>query len=107
MSDSFSDREKGFEAKFKLDSEQAFKAEARRNRLLGEWLADKFGMTSSEKEDYAKSVVLADMDEPGIEDVMRKVMADIAARGIDVSEADIRSKIAELDAVAAQQIASE
>ena len=107
MSDSFNEREKGFEAKFKLDTEQAFKAEARRNRLLGEWLADKFGMPSDEKEAYAKAVVLADMDEPGIDDVVRKVMSDISERGVDVSEADIRAKIAELDAVAAEQIANE
>ncbi len=107
MSDSFNDREKGFEAKFKLDAEQAFKAEARRNRLLGEWLADKFGVPESERAEYAKSIVLADMDEPGIEDVMRKVMADIETHGVDISDAEVRAKISELDAVAAQQIASE
>lgn len=107
MSDSFNEREKGFEAKFKLDSEQAFKAEARRNRLLGEWLADRFGLPSDEKEAYAKSVVLADMDEPGVEDVMRKVMADIAGHGVSISEDAVRAKIAELDGVAAAQIASE
>ena len=53
------------------------------------------------------AVVLADMDEPGIDDVVRKVMSDISERGVDVSEADIRAKIAELDAVAAEQIANE
>ncbi len=107
MSDSFNEREKGFETKFKLDAEQAFKAEARRNRLLGEWLAGKFGIPESEVADYAKSVVIADMDEPGIEDVMRKVMGDIATHGVDVSDSDVRAKISELDAVAAQQIANE
>mgnify|MGYP006416565973 FL=1 len=107
MSDSFNEREKGFEAKFKLDAEQEFKAEARRNRLLGEWRADKFGVPASERADYAKTVVIADMDEPGIEDVMRKVMADIATHGVDISEADVRAKISELDGVAAQQIANE
>ena len=70
-------------------------------------MADKFGMPSDEKEAYAKAVVLADMDEPGVEDVMRKVMADIAERGVDVSDADVRAKIAEFDAVAVEQIANE
>lgn len=107
MSDSFRDREKGFEAKFQLDEQLAFKAEARRNRLLGEWLADNFGVTGDDKAEYAKTVVAADLDEPGIEDVMRKVMADIAQHGVNISEADVRAKIDELDAVAAQQIRSE
>ncbi|MEQ8665471.1 MAG: DUF1476 domain-containing protein [Rhodospirillales bacterium] len=107
MSDAFKDREKGFEAKYKLDQDLAFKAEARRNRLLGEWLAERFGMTSTETVDYAKSVVAADFDEPGVEDVVRKVMADIAERGVDISEADVRSKIEEFNALAAQQVRAE
>ncbi len=107
MNDAFKDREKGFEAKYKLDQDLAFKAEARRNRLLGEWLADKFGMTSDEKAAYAKEVVAADFDEPGIEDVMRKVMADIAAQGVEIAEQEIRAKIEELNAVAAQQVREE
>lgn len=107
MSDAFNDREKGFEAKYKLDQDLIFKAEARRNRLLGEWLADQFGMTSAEKKDYAAAVVAADFDEPGIEDVLRKVMADIAEHGIAVTEAEIRAKIEELDGVAAMQIREE
>lgn len=107
MSDAFSDREKSFEAKYKMDEELAFKVEARRNKLLGEWLADKFGMPSDEKADYAKSVVMADLDEPGIEDVVGKVMADIGERGVDVSEQDVRAKISELDGVAAEQLRSD
>ncbi len=104
MSDVFSDREKSFEAKHKMDEELAFKIDARRNKLLGEWLADKYGMTSDEKAEYAKSVVMADLDEPGIEDIMRKVMADIAERGVNVSEQDVRTKLDELRSVAAQQL---
>lgn len=107
MSDVFSDREKSFEAKHKMDEELAFKIEARRNKLLGEWLADKFGMTSDEKADYAKSVVMADLDEPGVEDVIRKVMADIADHGADISEQDVRGKLEELKAVAAEQLQNE
>jgi len=108
MADSFSDREKGFEAKYQLDQQQQFKAEMRRNRLLGEWLADQhFGLTGDDRAVYAKEVVMSDLDEPGIEDVMRKVMADISSKGATVSEAEIRTKISELDGVAAQQVHEE
>lgn len=107
MSDAFSDREKGYEAKFKLDAETEFKIEARRNKLLGLWLAREFGIVESEQEAYAKEVVVADMDEPGIEDVMRKVMADVEKHGSAVTEDQIRAKIKELDGVAAQQINEE
>jgi len=104
MSDAFSDREKSFEAKYKMDEELAFKVEARRNKLLGEWLADKFGMPSDEKAEYAKTVVMADLDEPGIEDVMRKVMADIGEQGVAVSEEEVRAKLNELEGVAAKEL---
>ncbi len=104
MADAFSDREKGFEAKYKLDEENRFKVEARRNKLLGQWLASQFGLTGDAVEDYAKEVVMADFDEPGFEDVVRKVMGDISERGSSVTEADVRAKISELEAVAAQQI---
>jgi len=107
MSDAFSDREKGYEAKFKLDAETEFKIEARRNKLLGLWLADDFGLDAGKAEAYAKEVIMADMDEPGIEDVMRKVMADIETHKSSISEDQVRAKINELDAVAAQQIQDE
>ncbi len=107
MSDAFSDREKGFEAKYKQDQDFDFKVEARRNKLLGLWLAEKFGKPESECEAYAKEVVIADMDEPGIEDVMRKVMADIAAHNAAVTEAEVRAKISELGSVARQQLMDE
>lgn len=107
MSDAFSDREKGFEAKFKLDAEAEFKIEARRNKLLGLWLAREFGLAETAAESYAKEVVVADMDEPGVEDVMRKVMADIEKNGASITEQQVRDKIAELDGVAAQQYQDE
>jgi hypothetical protein len=107
MSDAFSDREKGYEAKYKLDADTAFKIEARRNKLLGLWLARDFGLVESEAEAYAKEVVVADMDEPGIEDVMRKVMADIAQHDSKVTDEQVRAKIEELDAVAATQVREE
>ena len=107
MSDAFSDREKGYEAKFKLDAEMAFKVEARRNKLLGLWLAREFGLVESAAGDYAKEVIMADMDEPGIEDVMRKVMADIEKHGASITDEQVRAKITELDAVATLQIQEE
>ena len=107
MSDIMNDRQKGEERKYQMDQELEFKAEARRNKLLGQWLAGEFGMGPAETEEYAKEVVIADLDGPGIEDVMRKVMADIEAKGSDVSEDAVRAKISELNAVAIQQIQDE
>lgn len=106
MSDAFSDREKGFEAKYKLDEENQFKVEARRNKLLGQWLAGQFGLTGDAVADYAKEVVMADFDEPGFEDVMRKVMADIAERGSKVTEDEVRAKLSECEAIAVEQVTS-
>ena len=107
MSDVMNDRERGEELKYQMDQEMQFKAEARRNKLLGEWLAGEFGMGPAETEAYAKEVVIADLDEPGVEDVMRKVMADIAGRGADITEDQVRAKISELDGVAVQQLREE
>jgi len=107
MADLFSRREKGFEAKYQLDQELAFKAGSRRNKLLGLWLAEKFGLAGAEADAYAREVVVADMDEPGIEDVMRKVMKDIAERNVAVTEQQVRDKIAELEPIAVAQVREE
>lgn len=107
MSDAFKDREKGYEAKFQLDEELRFKAESRRNKLLGLWLAEAFGLKGSDADAYAKEVVLADLDEPGVEDVVRKVMADVEARGLQITEDDIRRKLEDLLHTAAEQLQSE
>ena len=101
----FDDREAAFEKKFAHDAEMQFKANARRNKLLGLWLAEKLGEADAEA--YAKSVVIADLEEEGDEDVMRKVMADIAAKGASVTEADVRAKLVELGAEAKAQVMSE
>jgi hypothetical protein len=98
----FDKREEGFEKKFALDEEQKFKAEARRNRLLGLWAAAKLGKAGDDAAAYAKEVVSADFEEAGDGDVLRKVTKDLAGTG--VSEADIRVKMDELAAVAAAQI---
>lgn len=104
MADAFSKREKGEERKFEMDQQQVFRAESRRNKLLGLWLAEQFGITGEAADAYAKEVVIADLDEPGIEDVMRKVMSDIESKGASVTDEQVRAKILELDAVAIEQI---
>ena len=101
---SFDDRERAHEAKFALDAELNFKAEARRNRLLGEWAAALLGKSGDEARAYALSVVSSDFDEPGEEDVYRKLAADLADKA---DEATIRAKMAELRSVAREQILKE
>jgi len=95
-------REEGFEKKFALDEEQKFKAEARRNKLLGLWAAEKLGLTGDAAAAYAKEVVTADFEESGDSDVLRKVTKDLADKG--VSGQQIRVKMDELVAVAVSQI---
>jgi hypothetical protein len=107
MADSFSKREKGEERKYEMDQQLLFKAESRRNKLLGLWLAEIYGLTGADADAYAKEVVIADLDEPGIEDIMRKVMGDIKERGAPVTEAQVRTKIQELESVAIDQVRSE
>lgn len=104
MSDSFHDREKSFEAKHKLDEELRFKAESRRNKLVGLWAAAKMGIEGADADAYAKTVVMADMEEPGIEDVIRKVMGDFTERGTTVSEAELRAEMDRQMVVAIEQV---
>jgi hypothetical protein len=99
---SFDKRQEGFEKKYALDEEQKFKAEARRNKLLGLWAAEKLGKTGDEAAAYAKEVVSADFEEAGDADVLRKVVKDLEGKG--VSEADVRKKMDELVATAVAQI---
>ena len=102
----FDDREKGFESKFALDQDQEFRAIARRNKLLGLWAAEKMGLSAGSGEDYAKAVVRADFEQPGEEDVFRKVDQDFKGAGLTVSEGEIRSKMDELGSIARDQIRS-
>ena len=101
---SFDKRQEGFEKKFALDEELRFKATARRNKLLGLWVAEKSGKSGAEAEAYAKSVVAADFEEAGDEDVFRKVRADLDASGVQVSDHQIRRSMEELLATAVDQI---
>ena len=86
----FDKREEGFEKKFAHDEELRFKANARRNKLLGLWAAEKMGLTGAEADAYAKEVVVADFEEAGDDDVFRKVREDFDAKGIAQSDQDIR-----------------
>ncbi|RDW12118.1 DUF1476 domain-containing protein [Paracoccus thiocyanatus] len=100
----FDDRERAHEAKFAHDAELNFKAEARRNRLLGEWAAGLLGKTGDDARAYALTVVSSDFDEPGEEDVFRKLAADLAGKA---DEEAIRTRMAELRLTAREQILRE
>jgi hypothetical protein len=100
----FDKREEAFEKKFALDEEQKFKAEVRRNKLLGLWVAEKLGKSGADADAYAKEVIAADFEESGDADLLRKVMSDLSAKGVSVSEQAIRAKMDELIAVAALQV---
>lgn len=103
----FDDRRKGQEGKFAHDAELRFKAEARRNKLLGLWAAEHMGFSEDHAKEYAAEVVAADFEEAGDEDVFRKIAADIKANGASVSDDMIRKKMAELIHVARDQITNE
>ena len=100
----FDDRENAFENKYAHDAEMQFKAEARRNKLLGLWAAELLGKSGDAAADYAKEVVKSDFEEAGDEDVYRKVSGDLGGRA---DEQTIRSKMVELMAVAKGQIMNE
>lgn len=101
---SFDNREKGFEAKYKVDQETQFKINVRRNKLLGEWAAGQMGLSGDAVAAYAKDVVTADFDRPGDDDVIEKVLADLSEKGVKLSETDIKRKIEELQSVARTEI---
>ncbi len=103
----FSDREKGEERKFAMDEDTAFRVAARRNRLLGQWAAEKMGLTPEETDAYAKEVVQADFEEAGDEDVIRKVFGDLTSAGCDIDEADVRAMIDQKAVEARRQLMSE
>lgn len=100
----FDQRKDGFEKKFAHDEELQFKATARRNKLLGQWAAEKLGLSGDAAAAYAKEVVAADFEEAGDDDVVRKVLADFKAKGIDQSEHQVRRTMDELMAEAIAQV---
>jgi len=101
---SIKDRKDAFENKFAHDAELRFKAEARRNKMLGLWAAEKLGKTGADAEAYAKEVIAADFEEPGDEDVFRKIRGDFDAAGIEQSDHQIRRTMDELMVKAAEEI---
>lgn len=103
----FDKREQGFESKFAHDEELRFKATARRNKLLGLWAAELLGHEGGKAEEYAKEVVRADFEEPGDEDVFRKIREDFDANNIDQSDHQIRRTMDELMATAVDQLQEE
>jgi hypothetical protein len=100
----FDKREEGFEKKYALDEEQKFKAEARRNKLLGLWAAEQLGLSGDAANDYAKTVVAADFEEAGDADVVRKVLGDLTGKGVAITEPQLRVKMDELTATAVMQV---
>ena len=89
----FNDRERAEEAKYAHDEETQFRIHARRNRLLGQWAAELMGLSAAESESYTKSVVQADFEESGDEDVVRKLIGDLISAGVETSEADVRAAL--------------
>ena len=100
----FDKREEGFEKKFALDEELKFKADARRNRLLGLWVAEQLGLTGEAAASYAREVVAADFEEAGDRGVVHKVMKDLAAKGEAITESELRARMIELMAQAIVQV---
>lgn len=102
----FDDRKRGQEMKFQLDQELEFKAQARRAKLLGRWAAGHMGLSDEAADNYAKSVVIADLEEAGIEDLFRKIRADLDQHAVTLSDHQIRAKMEECLAEARAQIAA-
>jgi hypothetical protein len=100
----FDKREEGFEKQFAHDEELRFKATARRNKLLGQWAAERQGLSGADADAYAKSVVMADFEESGDDDVFRKIRADFDAKGIQLSDEDIRGQMHQLMAQAVREV---
>lgn len=104
---SFKDREKAFEDKYKHDQDLRFKVEVRRNKLLGLWASELMDLKGDEANAYAKEVVASDFEEAGDHDVLRKVLADFQRTNVDISEHRLRKKMDELVAVAKDQVMTE
>ena len=103
----FDDRKKAAEAKFKHDQEFQFKVVARRNKLLGLWAAEKMGIAGEDADAYAKQVVMSDFEEPGDEDVVRKVLGDLTQKGVEADGPLIRSQMERLLDEAKGQLSAE
>lgn len=103
----FDEREQAFENKFKHDEEVQFRVFARRAKLAGLWAAGLLGLTGDDAAAYAKQIVTVDFEEPGHKDIVRRILADFQAKGVDVSEHRIEKELDSLLDKARQQIQSE
>jgi hypothetical protein len=101
----FDERKRGFEADFARDQDLTFRITARRNRLLGLWAAERLGIAAGEAADeYAKTVVAADFEKPGDDDVVEKVHGDLVAKGVDISASEIRAELGRAAILAREQL---
>ena len=100
----FDNREAAFENKFAHDQDMAFRVTARRNKLLGQWAAARMALTEAATDAYAKSVVQADFEEAGDEDVIRKLLGDLIAAGVDTSDEEVRQALADQEVEARRQL---
>lgn len=100
----FDDRQRAAEAKFARDGEMAFRITARRNRLLGQWAATRMDLTPAEADAYATAVVQADFEQAGDDDVIRKIVGDVTAAGLDLDEGEVRRALAAAEVEARRQL---
>lgn len=103
----FEERKKGFEKEFAHDAEVRFRIIARRNRLAGMWVAEKMQLTEAEAEAYARSVIRADFEEAGDDDIVRKIRGDLLKTGIEISDIELRAMLDEKQEEARQQVENE
>jgi hypothetical protein len=106
MSNQFSDREKGFERKYELDQEQAFKVQVRRDKLFGLWVATQLGKSGADAESYAKEVVGSNFERPGDEDMLGKVRSDLKAAGKALDDKLLSSELRKAEAKAVHEVKS-
>lgn len=104
---SFEDREKGYETKFSRDQDMNFRVQARRDKLLGLWAADLLKITGDAAETYARDLVMLDIEEPGDQIVVDRLLADFEAKGVEMSEHLLRKHMDKIGDEAHQQIKSE
>ena len=103
----FSDREDALENKFAFDEEKRFRAEARRNKLLAQWVGERAKMSTDDVTKYAAELIQADLKTPGDADVLQKIVGDLKARGIQVSDAEVRTEMTRCYQAAAERTANE
>ena len=103
----FEERKKGQEGKYAHDKETEFKVAVRRNKLLGLWLAERMGKSGAAAQAYAREVIEADFERPGVDDVIEKLLADCRAAGLDIDEHKLRTRMAALEEEVRQQIAAQ